>query len=46
MHVGFKVAARMGGRFTHALQDHRELIGQNVTQNLFERHIRPLFLGT
>lgn len=45
LHVGYKVAAEMGDRFTAALQRHAALIGGNVTQNLYERHIRPLFLG-
>ena len=28
-----------------ALEQHAQLIAANVTQNLFQRHIRPLFLG-
>ena len=44
-HVAFKLAARMGSRYTDALVAHREVIGRNVTMNLFERHIRPVFLG-
>ena len=45
LHVGYKVAAEMGSRFTDALDKHREVVAQNVSENLFERHIRPLFLG-
>ena len=45
LHVGYKVAAEMGGRFTAALEQHAEVIAANVTENLYERHIRPLFLG-
>jgi tagaturonate epimerase len=45
LHVGYKVAAEMGIRFTAALERHGEIIAQNVTENLFQRHIRPLFLG-
>lgn len=44
IHVSFKVAAGMGARYTDALKKHRESIARNVTHNLFERHIRPLFL--
>ena len=44
LHVGFKIAARMGSRYTDALEANREIISRNVTHNLFERHIRPLFL--
>jgi hypothetical protein len=45
LHVGYKVAAEMGPRFTAALDKHEAIIAENVTANLFDRHIRPLFLG-
>lgn len=45
LHVGFKVAAKMGARYTDALRANDAVIARNVTANLFERHIRPLFLG-
>ena len=45
LHVGFKVAAKMGARYTDALRANEAVIARNVTANLFERHIRPLFLG-
>lgn len=45
LHVGFKVAAQMGGRYTAMLTEARESIVRNVTQNLYERHIRPIFMG-
>ncbi len=44
LHVAYKVAAEMGDRFLDALRNHRDVIGQDVTDNLYERHIRPLFL--
>lgn len=44
LHVGFKIAAKMGPRYTRALEENSEIIGKNVTHNLFERHIRPIFL--
>ncbi len=43
LHVGFKVAAKMGTQYTDALKANREVISRNVTANLFERHIKPLF---
>ncbi len=46
LHVGYKVAAEMGHRFTDALQRFEPVIGEQVTQNIFDRHIRPLFLGS
>ena len=45
LHVGFKVAAKMGPRYLAALEAHEESVARNVTENLFERHIRPVFLG-
>ena len=45
MHVAFKVAAEMGAEFRDALDDAREIAGTCVTENLYERHIRPLFVG-
>lgn len=43
IHVGFKVAAKMGARYTAALEAHDDIIGRNVTANLWERHIQPIF---
>ena len=44
LHVGYKVAAEMGTRFTDALDKYEQTIAAYVTENIFERHIRPLFL--
>lgn len=43
IHVGFKVAAEMKSRYTAALQTHEALIARNVTANLYDRHIQPIF---
>jgi hypothetical protein len=43
LHVGFKVAAGMGQRFTDALEANEEVVGRNVTENLFKRHLQPIF---
>lgn len=43
IHVGYKMAVDMGSRFTDLLVEHREIVGQQVTENLFDRHIRRLF---
>ena len=45
LHVGFKVAALMGERYLKLLEANEAVIARNVTGNLFDRHIRPLFLG-
>ncbi|MFZ4681027.1 MAG: tagaturonate epimerase family protein [Terrimicrobiaceae bacterium] len=43
IHVSFKIAAQMGARYTDALKTHREIIAANVTHNLLNRHILPIF---
>jgi hypothetical protein len=45
LHVGFKIAAKMGPRYLTALEANEDVIAKNVTTNLFERHIKPVFLG-
>lgn len=45
LHVGFKVAAKMGRRYLDLLARNEEVIAKNVTTNLFDRHIVPVFLG-
>ena len=45
LHVGFKVAAKMGKRYLDLLEANETVIARNVTQNLYDRHISPVFLG-
>lgn len=45
LHVSFKLAAQHGRRYVDLLEQHAEIIGRNVTINLYERHLRPLFVG-
>jgi hypothetical protein len=45
LHVGFKVAAKMGGRYLDLLETNQAVIAKNVTENLYRRHIAPVFLG-
>jgi hypothetical protein len=45
LHVGFKVAAKMGHRYLSLLEANEDIIAKNVTENLFARHIAPVFLG-
>lgn len=45
LHVGFKVAAKMGPRYLQALEANEAIVARNVTSNLFDRHIKPVFLG-
>ncbi len=45
LHVGFKVAAKMGPRYIQLLEANESVVARNVIQNLYERHIVPVFLG-
>ncbi len=45
LHVSFKLAAQHGVTYITLLRGNEEVVGRNVTANLFERHLRPLFLG-
>ncbi len=44
LHVGYKIAAKMGDRYLNMLGECEESISKNVTENLYDRHIKPLFL--
>lgn len=44
VHVAYKIAAELGARYLAQLDACRETIARNVTANLFERHLQPLFL--
>ena len=43
IHVSFKIAAEMGPRYLDALKANEAIIARNVTENLFVRHIVPIF---
>ncbi len=43
IHVGYKVAAEMGNDFLSMLRQHSEVVGEQVTTNIYDRHIRRLF---
>jgi len=44
LHVAYKIAAEMGTRFSNALDKHEDIIAQNVVENIYERHIKPIFM--
>jgi hypothetical protein len=44
LHVGFKIAALMGERYLKMLKTCEASISRNVTGNLYERHLKPLFV--
>jgi hypothetical protein len=43
VHVAFKLAAGLGTEYTEALEKNAEIIGRQVYENLYDRHIRLLF---
>jgi len=45
LHVAFKLAAKKGPRYTDLLEANRAIVARQVTENLFERHMKPLYLG-
>ena len=45
LHVGFKVAATIRGRYLGLVEFNEAVIAKNVTENLYDRHIAPVFLG-
>jgi tagaturonate epimerase len=45
LHVGFKIAAKMGRRYLDLVEANEAVIAKNVTENLYARHIAPVFLG-
>jgi hypothetical protein len=45
LHVSFKVAAKAGARYTDLLKKNEEIVGKQVTENIFDRHMKPLFIG-
>jgi len=44
LHVGYKVAAKKGQKYLDLVREASGPIGRNVTGNLFERHLKPIFL--
>ncbi len=43
IHVGYKVAAESGDSYLEMVNKHSEIVGEQVTTNIFERHIKRLF---
>lgn len=44
LHVGYKIAAQMGERYLSALKANENIVARNVTENLYDRHLKPLFI--
>jgi hypothetical protein len=44
LHVAYRIAAEMGERYLNLLEKYEKVISKNVTENIFERHIKPIFI--
>ena len=44
LHVSFKIAAKAGKRYTDLLKSNEAIVAKQVTENIFDRHMKPLFL--
>ncbi len=45
LHVAYKIAAKQSERYLRLLQECEPVIAKNVTENLYDRHLKPLFVG-
>jgi hypothetical protein len=43
LHVAYKVAAELGPRYLAALDANRRIVARHVTENLYARHLQPIF---
>ena len=43
IHVSYKIAAELGDEYYPALEKHTDVIGEQITANLCERHIKRFF---
>jgi tagaturonate epimerase len=43
LHCGYKIAADFGETYTKNLVKYNDIIARNVTENLYQKHIRPIF---
>lgn len=44
LHVGYKIAAELGDDFLSQVRRNEKFIGPLVTENIYDNHIKPLFI--
>ena len=44
LHIAFKLAAKEGTRYTDLLEANEEVVAKNVTENIYDRHFKRLFI--
>ncbi len=45
LHVSFKLAAKAGARYLDLLKANEAIVAKQVTENIYDRHLKPLFVG-
>lgn len=45
LHVSFKLAAKAGARYLNLLKTNETIVAKQVTENIYSRHLKPLFIG-
>ena len=45
LHIAFKLAAKEGARYTDLLKINSKVVGKNVTENLYARHFKRIFIA-
>ncbi len=45
LHVSFKLAAKAGSRYLDLLKANEAIVAKQVTENIYDRHLRPLFVA-
>jgi tagaturonate epimerase len=45
LHVGYKVAVERGREYLDALEKYEQVVAKNVTENIYDRHIKQVFIG-
>jgi hypothetical protein len=43
LHIAYKIPAEMGRRYFDALSKYEDTIAPNVTENIYQRHLLPIF---
>ena len=44
LHVAYKIAAQLGSDYIDMLDKYEDVVAKNVTENIYERHIKPIFI--
>ncbi|HPS54455.1 MAG TPA: tagaturonate epimerase family protein [Sedimentisphaerales bacterium] len=44
LHVAYKIAAELGSDYIDMLGKYEDVVAKNVTENIYERHLKPIFI--